>query len=151
MEVRYAALGFLMQPYAGLAVRYVCPCGNGLAVLVTYLLAVKGRRKVIPQLPPVVHREIFGMFHCWAYLHTDDVVFYVGVVHGGELHFRPYSRSIHALRHEVVADTSNPFWMLLVPRFSRYIEHRPYAVGYRLCVGYHSTSSFVSWLVVPAG
>lgn len=50
MEVRYAVLGFLVQPYGGLAARYVGAWGNDIAVLVTYLLAVESRRKVIPQL-----------------------------------------------------------------------------------------------------
>ena len=49
MEVRYAVLGFLVQPYGGLAARYVGAWGNDIAVLVTYLLAVESRRKVIPQ------------------------------------------------------------------------------------------------------
>jgi hypothetical protein len=81
-------------------------------------LAVESRRKVVPKLPPVVYREIFGMFHCRAYLHADDIVLDVGVVHDGELHFRPYSRSVHALRHEVVADARYLFGMFLVPRFT---------------------------------
>ncbi|EXY17679.1 hypothetical protein M077_2854 [Bacteroides fragilis str. 2-F-2  len=91
------------------------------------------------------------MFHRRTYLHADDIVLDVGVVHGCELHFRPDTRSVHALRHEVVADARYPFGVFLVPRFARHIEHRPYAVGYRLCVGYHASSSFVSWFVVPAG
>ena len=151
MEVRYAALGFLVQPYGGLAARYVGAWGNSIAVLVSDFLLVESRHEVVPQLPPVIQGEVFSMFHRWANLHADDIVLDVCVVHGSELHFRPYSRSVHALRHEVVSDARYLFGMFLVPRFARYIEHRPYAVGYRLCVGYHAPSSLASWFVVPAG
>lgn len=91
------------------------------------------------------------MLHRRANLHADDIVLDVGVVHGSELHFRPDTRSVHTLRHEVVADARYLFGMLLVPRFPRHIEHHPYAVGYRLCVGYHALSYLASWFVAPAG
>ena len=151
MEVRYAAFGFLVQPYAGLATRYVGAWGNNLAVLVSDFLFIKSCCEVVPQSPPVVYRKIFRMLHRRTNLHADDVVLDVGVVHGGELHFRPDTRSVHTLRHEVVTDARYLFGMFLVPRFTRHIEHRPYAVGYRLCVGYHAPSSFASSFVVPAG
>ena len=140
-----------MQPDAGLAARYVGAWGNNIAVLVPDFLLVESRREVVPQLPPVIQGEVFGMLHRRTYLHADDIVLDVGVVHGGELHFRPYPRSVHALRHEVVADARYLFGMFLVPRFSRHIQHRPDAVGYGLCLGYHAPSSFASSFVVPAG
>ena len=91
------------------------------------------------------------MLHRRAYLHADDIVLDVRMIHRGKLHFRKNACRVHALRHEVVADTGNLFGMFLVPRFSRHIEHRPNAVGYGLCLGNHEPSSFASSLVVPAG
>lgn len=104
MEVRYAALGFPVQPHAGLAARYVGRYGNDLAVLIQNFLIVESRREVVPQLLPVLDRKISGMLHRRTYLQAYDVVLDVRAVHGGELHFRPNARSVHALRHEVVAD-----------------------------------------------
>ena len=121
MQMRYAASGFFMQPYGGLAVRHIGLAGYDFSVLVADSLPVESRRKVIPQLPPVVHREIFGMLHRRANLHTDDVVLYVGMVHGGKFHFRPDTRRVHALRHEIVAYPCYLFGMLLVLRFTRHI------------------------------
>ena len=48
MEVRYAAVGFPVQPHAGLAARYVGRYGNDLAVLIQDFLIVESRREVVP-------------------------------------------------------------------------------------------------------
>ena len=151
MEVRYAAVGFPVQPHAGLAARYVGRHGNDLAVFIQDFLIVESLREVTPQFFPVLDREIFGMLHCRAYLHADDVVLDVGAVHRGELHFRPDARSVHALRHEVVTDARYLFGMFLVPRFPRHVQHRPDTVANGFCLGYHTASSSVSSSVVPAG
>lgn len=151
MEVRYAAVGFPVQPHAGLAARYVGQHGNDLAVLIQDFLIVESRREVVPQLLPVLDREIFGMFHRRTYLQADDVVLDVRAVHGGEFHFRPDARSVHALQYEVVADARYLFGMFLVPRFPRHVQHRPDAVANGFCLGYHTASSSVSPSVVPAG
>ena len=91
------------------------------------------------------------MLHRRAYLYSYSIVPDVRMVHCGKLHFRPNTRCIHTLRHEVVTNMGNPFGMLLVPRFARHVQHRSYAVGYGLCLGYHTPSSFASSFVVPAG
>ena len=91
------------------------------------------------------------MLHCRTYLQADDVVLDVRAVHGDKLHFRPDARSVHALRHEVVADARYLFWMFLVPRFTRHVQHSPDAVTDGFCLGYHTASSSVSSSVVPAG
>ena len=49
------------------------------------------------------------------------VVLYVGMIHGGKFHFRPDTRRVHALRHEIVAYPCYLFGMLLVLRFTRHI------------------------------
>ena len=115
MKMGYAAVGFLMQPYRRFAARYVRPCGNYLAVLVADFLHVESGGEVLPQLPPILQSEVFGILHRRAYLHADDIVLDIRMVHRGKLHFRKNTCRIHTLRHEVVADTGNPFWMLLVP------------------------------------
>ena len=115
MEVRYAAVGFPVQPHAGLAARYVGRYGNDLAVLVKYRLVVISRREVAPQLLPVLDSKIPGVFDCRAYLQAYDVVLDVRAVHSDELHFRPDARSVHALRHEVVTDARYLFGVFLVP------------------------------------
>ena len=91
------------------------------------------------------------MLHCRAYLQAYDIVLDVGAVHGGELHFRPNTRSAHALRHEVVTDARYLFGVFLVPRLSRHVQRRPDAVTDGFCLGYHTASSSVSSSVVPAG
>lgn len=48
MEVRYAAVGFPVQPHAGLAARYIGRHGNDLAVLIQDFLIVESRREVVP-------------------------------------------------------------------------------------------------------
>ena len=151
MEVRYAAVRFPVQPHAGFAARYVGRHGNDLAVLIQNFLIVESRREVVPQLLPVLDREIFGMFHRRTYLQADDVVLDVRAVHGGEFHFRPDARSVHALQYKVVADARYLFGMFLVPRFPRHVQHRPDAVANGFCLGYHTASSSVSPSVVPAG
>lgn len=121
MQMRYAASGFFMQPYGGLAARHIGLAGYDFSVLVADSLPVECRCKVFPQLLPVIDCKISGMLHGRAYLHTDDVVLYVGMIHGGKFHFRPDTRRVHALRHEIVAYPCYLFGMLLVLRFTRHI------------------------------
>ena len=121
MQMRYAASGFFMQPYGGLAARHIGLAGYDFSVLVADSLPVECRCKVIPQSPPVVQGEIFSMFYRRTNLHADDIVLDVGVVHGGKFHFRPDTRRVHALRHEIIAYPCYLFGMLLVLRFTRHI------------------------------